>query len=167
MSTTATLNISTPPVQQLLGNTPIFGAIGDRALEQIAKLLKIQQFEAGAYVFREGETEKNVYVVERGEVEVLKTCSGVPPKLARIAVLGPGACFGEMSLIDVMPRSASVRTTQRSVLWSFSNADLFFIYQWDLETFTLIVMNLARELSRRLRKADLVLAEVTPVPLPS
>ena len=149
------------PVHELLGNIPIFGAITEEALEQIHKLLKVHTFEADAYVFREGDTEKSVYIVEHGEVEVLKTCKGPNPHQARIAVLGAGACFGEMSLIDVMPRSASVRTTRPSTLWSFSNADLFYIYQWDLETFTLIMMNLARELSRRLRTADALLAEVS------
>jgi CRP-like cAMP-binding protein len=167
MSTGVRLEGSPPPVEVLLGNIPIFGAIGDRALQQIHKLLKVHSFEAGAFVVHEGDTEKNVYIVERGEVEVLKTCTGLPPQMARIAVLGPGACFGEMALIDVLPRSASVRTTQRSVLWSFSNADLYYIYQWDLETFTLIMMNLARELSRRLRKADLLLAEAAPTPHPA
>ena len=163
MSTTVTLPSSPAPVTQILAHMPIFSAIGDRALEQIHKMLKNQAFEAGAFVVREGDTEKCVYIVEKGEVEVLKTCPGQVQQ-ARIAVLGPGACFGEMSLIDVMPRSASVRTTQRSVLWSFSNQDLFYIYQWNLETFTLIMMNLARELSRRLRKADAALAETSVLP---
>jgi CRP/FNR family transcriptional regulator, cyclic AMP receptor protein len=149
------------PVRKLLGELAIFGALGDRALEQIDRLLQVHHFGAGCLVVCEGHTDKNVFIVESGEVEVLKDCSGPDTASVRLAILGPGACFGEMSLIDVMPRSASVRTTRPSVLLSFSNADLFFIYQWDLETFTLIMMNLARELSRRLRIADRLLAEVS------
>lgn len=150
----------TAPSAEILANIAIFGAIGDRALEKVRTLLKVQTYETGHFVVHEGDTEKCVFVVEQGEVEVLKSCRGPEPCLARIAVLGPGACFGEMSLIDVLPRCASVRTTQPSLLWSFSNADLFYLYQWNLETFTLIMMNLARELSRRLRAADTLLAEV-------
>ena len=114
MSAAVPVDDSALPVKELLGNVPIFGALGDRALEQVQKLLKVHRFEAGAFVVREGDTDKNVYIVEHGEVEVLKTCGGPQPNVARIAVLGSGACFGEMSLIDVMPRSASVRTTRPS-----------------------------------------------------
>ena len=167
MSTTAIGGMQPVSVTEILGNIPIFGAIGDNALQQVHKLLKVHDFDAGSLVVQEGDTEKCVYIVEQGEVEVLKICPAPTPQQTRIAVLGPGACFGEMSLIDVMPRSASVRTTKPSVLWSFSNADLFYLYQWNLETFTLIMMNLARELSRRLRKADVLLAEATPPPRPS
>ncbi len=156
---------SPPAVKQLLGNLAIFGGLGDPALEEIQKILHVHHYPPRAFVVREGDTDKNVYIVRLGEVEVLKSPPDASAPLTRIALLGPGACFGEMSLIDVLPRSASVRTTRETVLLSFSNTDLAHIYQWNLETFTLIMMNLGREVSRRLRRADAILCEFSqPAP---
>ena len=72
----------------------------------------------------------------------------------RIAVLGVGDVFGEMELIDMQRRSATVRALEAVSVLALSNGDLFRIYESDLPTFTLIVLNLARELSRRLRSID-------------
>jgi CRP-like cAMP-binding protein len=72
----------------------------------------------------------------------------------RLAVLKVGDVFGEMELIDMQRRSATVRALEPVSALALSNGDLFLIYESDLPTFTLIVLNLARELSRRLRTLD-------------
>ncbi len=74
-------------------------------------------------------------------------------------MLGPGDWFGEMSIVDIQPRSATVRTLAPSRLLRISAADLDALYRYDLRSYSLIVLNLARELSRRLRVADGILAE--------
>lgn len=64
-------------------------------------------YRAGDHIVVEGEPGLNFYVVERGEVEVLRERRGEPTQI--MAVLGPGEFFGEMALIDDSPRIASVR----------------------------------------------------------
>jgi CRP-like cAMP-binding protein len=59
-----------------------------------------------------------------------------------------------MALIDMSPRSASVIALEDCSAIRLTNADLFRVYRADLEQFALIQMNLARELSRRLRIAN-------------
>jgi len=59
-----------------------------------------------------------------------------------------------MELIDMQRRSATVRALEPVSALALSNGDLFRIYESDLPTFTLVVLNLARELSRRLRSLD-------------
>ena len=71
-----------------------------------------------------------------------------------IGRLGPGDCFGEMALIDLYPRSAGVRAAEDCLALALSNALLYQLYAVDPEPFTLIMMNLARELSRRLRRTE-------------
>jgi CRP-like cAMP-binding protein len=84
-------------------------------------------------------------------VAVVKRWQGVDHHLRH---LGPGDCFGEMALIDMSPRSASVIALEDCSALRLTNADLHRVYQADLEQFALIQMNIARELSRRLRIAN-------------
>jgi len=136
----------------------LFGALSEDVLEQLAQSLAVVSVDTGALVFREAEDGREMYVVLQGEAEVLKKSHrGVE---ARVALLGPGDWFGEMSIVDIQPRSASVRALAPSVLLRISTQDLDQLYRQDVRSYALVVLNLARELSRRLRVADGVLADL-------
>jgi CRP-like cAMP-binding protein len=136
----------------------LFGALSDEVLEYMAGMLTVESPPTGTTLFREGEDASAMYVVVSGEVEVMKRSKrGVD---ARVAVLGPGDWFGEMSIVDVQPRSATVRVLAPSRLLRVSSADLDALYRHDLRSYAIIILNLARELSRRLRVADGILAEL-------
>jgi len=79
----------------------------------------------------------------------------------RVAILGPSDCFGEMSMIDMQARSASVRALAPSRLLKVTSEDMDGLYRSDLKSYTLIVLNIARDLSRRLRVTDGILADFT------
>ena len=84
----------------------------------------------------------------------------IPPAPGPLAILGPGDWFGEMSILDVLPRSATMRVVAPSQLLRFSAQDLDTLYRRDLRAYSLLVLNIARELSRRLRVADGLLADL-------
>jgi len=65
-------------------------------------------YEAGYYIFKQGEVAMNFYVIEQGEVEICRA-SAEHPDGEIIATLGPGSFFGEQALMDNRPRSASIR----------------------------------------------------------
>jgi CRP-like cAMP-binding protein len=67
---------------------------------------------------------------------------------------GPGDCFGEMALMDLFPRSASIRALVDSTAIELTPDDLLRLYDHDLEQFTLVQMNIGREVCRRLRATD-------------
>ncbi len=92
-----------------------------------------------------------MYVLETGKVAIIKGWDGREHLLKH---LGPGDCFGEMALLDMNPRSASAFAVADSTAIELSTAHLLSLYTRDLEQFTIMQMNLARELSRRLRLAD-------------
>jgi CRP-like cAMP-binding protein len=71
-----------------------------------------------------------------------------------LRTLERGDCFGEMALIDLQPRSASVRAIEDCEAIRLSAANLYQVYEKNVEQFTMIQMNLGREISRRLRDAD-------------
>lgn len=135
----------------------LFGALSDEVLAHLASTLSVTTPSAGDVVFREGEEARDMYVVISGEMEVLKRSRrGID---ARVAMLGPSDWFGEMSIVDVQPRSATVRALAPSRLVRITAADLDALYRYDLKSYAIIVLNLARELSRRLRVADGILAD--------
>lgn len=140
-----------------LRNIGLFGALSDEVLQHLTTTLTVTTPSAGTVVFREGDEARDMYVLVEGELEVLKKSQqGIE---ARVAMLGPGDWFGEMSVVDVQPRSATVRVLAPSRLVRITSADLDALYRYDMKSYAIIVLNLARELSRRLRVADGILAD--------
>lgn len=140
---------------RFLQEQPIFGGVGDQAMQSIMLLMRELHFAATEVIVQEGEDGDSLFVICSGSVEVLKAspvANGTFGK--RIAVLQVGDVFGEMELIDTQRRSATIRALEPVSVLALSNADLFQIYESDPQTFTLLALNLARELSRRLRNID-------------
>jgi len=135
----------------LLQQMPIFGAIRTDVLVFLLGLSRTVKVPGGGYFFRQGEPGDSMFVLEAGAVDVLRESAGQPPQAMRR--LSVGDCFGEMALMDLAPRSASVRAVEDCVAIELGAADLMRLYEKDLEQFALIEMNMGRELSRRLREA--------------
>jgi CRP-like cAMP-binding protein len=139
------------PRLELLKNMPIFGAVNDGSLSLILAQSRIISVDEGELFFREGDEGRCTYVLEAGHVSVVKAWNERDYELLQ---LGVGDCFGEMALIDFGPRSASVRVLERAVAIELSANCLLQVANRDPEQYALIYMNMARELSRRLRRAD-------------
>ena len=145
--------------RKFLQSHALFGGVGDADMEAITPMLKEQEYEAGEFIIKEGERGDRLYFLCEGSVEILKdhpSSCGVATK--RLAVLCAGDSFGEMEFIDVQCRSASVRALEKASVLTLSNQDLYKIYESNVETFVIIIMNMAREISRRLRKMDALVA---------
>ena len=140
-----------------LRHLALFGAMADSALEHLASSLSVIEPQPGDVLFREGDPADDMFVVLGGEIEVLKRSR--QGSESRVALLGPGDWFGEMSIVDVQPRSATVRAVAPTRLLRIGSVDLDKLYRHDVKAYSLIILNLARELSRRLRVADGILAD--------
>jgi CRP-like cAMP-binding protein len=151
--------LDAPLTAASLRDIGLFGALSDDVLDHLAGTLKTMRVTAGESIFREGDSAREMYVVIDGEVEVLKKSRR--GRDMRVAILGPADCFGEMSLIDMQHRSASVRALAPTRLLRMSGEDMDHLYRHDLKAYTLIVLNIARDLSRRLRVTDGILADFT------
>jgi CRP/FNR family cyclic AMP-dependent transcriptional regulator len=150
-----------PPSDRLgvseLRDIGLFGGLTDEALQHLASSLKILKRGADEVIFREGDHAREFYVLLRGEVEVFKAVNSGAE--ARLATLSPGHWFGEMSVLDVQVRSASVRALSACRLLVVTARDLDALYRYDLKSYTLVVLNVARELARRLRLVDDLVAD--------
>lgn len=141
-----------------LSSIGLFGGLSEEAIRGFGSSLAVFDVGPGADVFNEGEGGREMFVVLDGELEVLKHSKR--GREARVAVLGPGDWFGEMSILDVQPRSATVRVIAPSRLLRITAQDLDALYRRDLKSYALVALNIAREMSRRLRVADGLLAEL-------
>jgi CRP/FNR family cyclic AMP-dependent transcriptional regulator len=147
-----------PDLLTRLREIGLFGGLSDQVLTDLVGSLERVKLSPGAPAFREGESGRDMFVLLDGEMEVLKHSKRNLE--ARVAILGPGDWFGEMSILDVMPRSATVRALAPAHLLRISAQDLDALYRRDVKSYALVVLNIAREISRRLRVADGLLADI-------
>lgn len=141
----------------VLRRMPIFGGLSDSALRLILGTAKSRPLSTGDYLFQEGDAAESVFVLESGEVQIEKILNAQSIRLGR---LGAGDCIGEMALIDFQSRSASVRATQPCEVLEIPARSLRDLLKDDLEQYAMIMMNMGREVSRRLRRADERLLEL-------
>lgn len=109
----------------------------------------------GDYIFREGDLGVEMYIVHRGRVEILKRVADGDNAEKRLAVFEQGDFFGELSLLDDQPRSASVRAIEDAILVRINGAMFIQMLRDNPE----IAVRMMRKLSRRLRHTDRLLEE--------
>jgi len=136
---------------QLLNNTPIFGGIRPDIVQSILEQSKVVEKSKGQYFFKENELADSMFILLKGEVEIQKTWRD---KSYQITHLLPGDCFGEMAIIDHCTRSASVIALNSSQALELNIECFNKIYAEDIKQYTLLQMNMGREVSRRLRQAN-------------
>lgn len=136
---------------ELLQQMPVFGGVRADILEFLLDLCPIVSVAANGFFFHEDEPGDAMFVLEAGNVWVLKSWQGEDHLLQTLTA---GDCFGEMAVMDHCPRSASVRAIEDCSAIRISSADLYQVYAQDLKQFALIQMNMGREVCRRLRDAD-------------
>ena len=134
-----------------LAKVPIFNLMKKEDLERISKILQLQTFEAGDIIIQEGDTDKRLFMIVQGRVEVVKYMG--TKKETPIGVLGPLNYFGEMALIDDLERSASVVAREHT--------RIFMLGQWDLlqeiKNYPEIAIELLQMLTRRVRILEMTL----------
>jgi CRP/FNR family cyclic AMP-dependent transcriptional regulator len=136
---------------KLLQATPFFGAVKESSIVLLLGLSQTQQMGEGGYFFRQGERGDSLYLLEKGKAVIFKQWHEDEYPLRHVK---DGDCFGELAMIDFSPRSASVRAEMDSTAIKIPSSALHSLYQEDPEQFVIIQMNMAREVSRRLRASD-------------
>ena len=136
---------------ELLASMPVFDGLDTATFDLLAQLASTVVVEAGECFFREGDQSQAMYVLESGQVDVRKNWESESLTLDNVS---PGGCFGEMALIDLLPRSASAVALKSSKALEITPAILQEVNQQDPAQFTLLHINMGRQVSRRLRRLD-------------
>jgi len=133
---------------ETLRNIPLFSAVRDEDLEAIAQLLIERRFPKHKTIVEEGLPGDYMYIIREGRVQVSKLSDDGREKI--LEFLEAGDFFGEMSLLDNAPRSASCRALVESRVLALSRADFLNVMRKSPD----LAMAVVQELTRRLRQID-------------
>jgi CRP-like cAMP-binding protein len=125
----------------------LFGGLQEDQIEKLLPLMVQETYEPGADIIVEGNPNDRIRFILEGRVAVVK-------ERIILSEFKEGDAFGEMEVLDIMPSAATIKALTNTQVMSISNRALREIYKIDIKIFSLILMNLARDLSRRLRHMD-------------
>jgi CRP/FNR family transcriptional regulator, cyclic AMP receptor protein len=138
--------------EQILQGIPVFAGLGDAALSLLAHAVEESAFRAGEVIVREGEPGNRMFIIRSGRVEVVKHLS--EPSETVLDVLEAKNFMGEMSIVDCVVRSASIRAIEDTTLFSLKGIDLYRLFKKYPDQYAIVILNIARDLARRLRSID-------------
>ncbi len=113
-----------------LSKVALFSGLTRPALELIARIAAEESHGLGTLIFEHGQPGDKLYVILEGRVRISRNVPGMGEEA--LAILGPGAVFGEMALIDAAPRSADARIHERCRLLALPKEgfeDLLFLHK--------------------------------------
>ena len=138
-------------------NNPVFKTTGSQPAPQQAPPRAgayLLDFKDGDYIFREGDLGTEMYIIHEGKVEIL---SGSGSNETLLSVLEKGDFFGEMSILEDMPRAASARAVSPVKVLQINGST----FDQMLRTNPEIAVRMMRKLARRLRETDDLLRSST------
>ena len=142
-------------MDDVLRNAPLFAALDDEAAVALRASMVEVSYDKGATIFSEGEPGNRLYVVLEGKVKLGVTSSDGRDNL--LGVQGPGEMFGELSLFDPGPRTATATALTDCVVIGMGHADL---RPW-LTGRPEVAEALLQALSQRLRRTEGAMADLT------
>jgi CRP-like cAMP-binding protein len=134
-------------ISSVLSQYSLFNGLDQEQIDRILSLMEQEIYEADTEVIVEGTYVGKVRFIIDGRVAVLKGD-------VVLMELEDGAVFGEMEIVDVQPAEATVKALVTTRVMTLSVDALTELYETDLKTYSFIFMNLARDISRRLRRMD-------------
>ncbi len=131
---------------------PLFAGLGEPALNLLSAKARPQVFAAREAILREGEPGNRLYILARGSVRIVKGLG--QPEEFHLATLQARDFFGEMCMLETLPRAASVVGAEPGELLSLASSAFYELYKTMPDQYGILILNLARDLSRRLRHVD-------------
>ncbi|MEX0871752.1 MAG: Crp/Fnr family transcriptional regulator [Aquisalimonadaceae bacterium] len=136
---------------RILQGMALFGAVDADTLQLILDRARVMTLTAGEFFLSEGEEGDAAYLLEEGSVEFFKIREG---REYRIRTLDAGECFGQLALLGHCPRSGYVRALTNTRAIRICYDLLFTVYAHNPRQYMTILMNMARDMSRRLRDTE-------------
>lgn len=143
-----------------LRRVPLFQELGKRDLGHLIQSLLEKTYAEGELLFDEGDIGRALFIVERGSVELFKR--GLDGTTQMLAQAHAGDFFGEMALLEELPRSAAAVARTETTVYLLYRTRLFGLIQKRPRVGVLILDQLARLLSARLRATSRRLVSQEP-----
>lgn len=135
----------------LLSDIALFGAFSERQMSEVCRWLEQGSFDRGEYIFQKGDVPSHIYIVTRGKIDLRIVDQGLTVQKKTLVA---GDCFGEASLMSMQRHAATAVAREDSEVIVLSKQALLRLQKEDAALFSLLMMNIARELARRLRLTD-------------
>jgi len=148
---------STPALLNALTAIPLLAGTSLAAQTLLAEEGVVRDFPPAAWIVREGDEGHSFFILVEGDVDIVKGADS-PHAATLLARLHPGTFFGEMCIVEPMTRAASVRTCSPVRAIEIKAATLHHLFQKMPDQYSIVLLNLARDLARRLRKLDEIFA---------
>jgi len=143
-------------VIDLLQSVPIFAGLGKEALELLLEHTKEKEYPEGGVIACEGEACNALFVIGSGSVSLFKQFGKA--NQVELATLGSKDFFGESCILDTLPRMATIQAASPTTVFSISSRAFYHLYQTMPAQHCILLMNIGRDLSRRIRAMDEVFA---------
>ena len=145
-------------VSPIISQLRLFGGVTDDQLTVILRRLELWTLPAGDVIFRKGDEPMHIYIVKSGKIDLKLTEHEVTLHKHELQV---GECFGEASLMSMHKHTSTATAGMESELLVLSRKALIDLKHENVTLFALLMMNLARELARRLYLTDQMLLDAT------
>jgi CRP/FNR family transcriptional regulator, cyclic AMP receptor protein len=146
------LDIKGKSTLEILAQIDLFSGLPQGHLRRVVDIGLAEHYKGTATIFSENEPGDKFYLIVDGAVRISRIVPGMGEEA--LAVLRPGAYFGEMSLIDEAPRSATAICHEKCRLFVVNRRDLEDLLFVDRDLAYELLWNWVRTLSRRLRATN-------------
>jgi CRP-like cAMP-binding protein len=143
---------TTPELFEALATSPVLAGTNPFARNLIAEEGTVCDFANGDRILGEGDEGHAFFILVLGSVDVVKR-AGTPGEVV-LCVLRRGELFGEMCILAPMTRTASIRANGPVRVIQIKAATLHHLYQKVPDQYAIVLLNLARDLARRLCQID-------------
>jgi CRP/FNR family transcriptional regulator, cyclic AMP receptor protein len=135
-----------------LRHVAIFKDLDDAELAEVAEVAREEEFVSGEYIFREGEHGNRLYLIVEGEVRISRDVPGSGEEA--LAILKPGALFGEMAVFDRSERSTHAISNGGTKVLTIARPDFEMLLDFNRELAYKVLWSVTRLLSGRLRNTN-------------
>ncbi len=149
--------------KQVIEESALFNGLSDNQLEKIISIAKVRTFPPGSVIIEEGAAGNSMMIISRGIVDIVQKVEAEDRNI-KLATLSKGQIFGEMALIDIEPRSATVIASEETEIVEIAQEDVNgLLTSSDGLNYIPILVNIARGMSEKLRKANQSLADISNI----
>ncbi|MCY1046325.1 cyclic nucleotide-binding domain-containing protein [Corallococcus sp. bb12-1] len=136
----------------VLKKVALFEGLTQGQLAKVAQIARPRTYTAGDFLFREGDTGQDMFILTDGKVRISKSVPGIGEEA--LAILEPGQYFGEMAVIEDSPRSADAIAHSGCTVWVIERAKLDQLMFTDKDLAYVLLWTFVRTLSERLRETN-------------
>jgi CRP-like cAMP-binding protein len=130
---------------ELLKNVSFFAGLSERELNSLANCLASRTFGRGVIIFHKDSPGRTLYIIESGKVRIFVLSES--GREVSVNIYGPGEVFGELALLDGLPRSAGAMVVEKATVLTLHRED----FLWHLKEYPHMARSIVEILTARLR----------------